>query len=158
MACDVTFIYSQLAIGGGIYTEGNMKEIAALGITHILDCQGEWDDTPVAAKFGIKVLWLPVFDDWSAPNEWSLKAALKFVDESIIKTPHKAKLLVHCAGGVHRGPMFALLAALRAGEDSMDAVRKMQYFRRIANFPSVYRTTVEQFIEKQSQGGKLSGS
>ena len=46
----------RIAVGGGIWTADNMAEVARAGITHIIDMQIEFDDTPLGVEHGIEVL------------------------------------------------------------------------------------------------------
>jgi len=61
---DMTWVTGRIAVGGGIWTAGNMAEVARAGVTHILDMQIEFDDTPLAEPHGISVLWNPIDDDF----------------------------------------------------------------------------------------------
>jgi len=143
---DCTFVYKNLAVGGGIFIEENFKELKTrYGITHIIDAQAEFDDTPMARFYGIEVCWTPAWDDFSKPDTKQFIKACKFVDDSILKDAN-AKLLCHCAGGVHRGPMFALLAAMRCGASAKDAIAKIESRRLIASFPDTYRKAVTGFM------------
>jgi protein-tyrosine phosphatase len=151
MAADFTFAYEDLAVGGGIFTAENMKEIAEAGITHIIDCQAEFDDTPLAIEHGIEVLWCPVWDDFTEPDVEHLARAAEFVEKVLLNSTVKNKLLIHCAGGVHRGPMFALLAAMVCGINPEDAIRQIEATRLIARFPKTYRGAVERFVEKRGK-------
>jgi protein-tyrosine phosphatase len=147
---DFTWVYNNLAVGGGIWTPANMKRIASDGITHIIDAQAEFDDTPLAEPYGIKVLWCPTWDDFSTPDPEHFRRACEFVDQTI-KVDANAKLLVHCAGGVHRGPMYALLVALHCGRDADEAVRQIMNTRLISSFPDTYRKAVERYIAKAAK-------
>jgi hypothetical protein len=42
---DMSWITDRLAVGGGIWTESKMGDVARSGITHIIDMQMEFDDT-----------------------------------------------------------------------------------------------------------------
>src|SRR5713101_3577355 len=61
---DITWITPRIALGGGIWTSGNMAEVARAGITDIIDMQIEFDDTPLAEDHGINVLWNATDDDF----------------------------------------------------------------------------------------------
>ena len=50
---DMSWITGRIAVGGGIWTEDQMGELVNLGITHIIDMQIEFDDTEIAATFGV---------------------------------------------------------------------------------------------------------
>jgi hypothetical protein len=66
---DITWLTERIAIGGGIWNPENMATVAAEGITHIIDMQIEFDDTPLASAYGIEVLWNPTDDDFEAKPE-----------------------------------------------------------------------------------------
>lgn len=146
MPHDCTFINSNVAVGGGIFVDSGMKELKRLGITHIIDCQAEWDDTPSAKKLGIEVLWVPAIDDYSTIPDFPRVAA--FIEQTIEKNKD-AKFFVHCAAGVHRGPMYGLLTMLVLNPKM--SVTRAEYLitshRLIADFPLVYEKAVETFIE-----------
>ena len=61
---DMTWVTDRLAVGGGIWTDDKMIEVVRAGVTHIIDMQIEWDDTKLAAPYGVKVLWNPTDDDF----------------------------------------------------------------------------------------------
>jgi len=61
---DMTWVTDRIAVGGGIWNEEKMSEVARAGITHIIDMQIEWDDTALARPYGIRVLWNPTDDDF----------------------------------------------------------------------------------------------
>ena len=61
---DMTWVTDRVAVGGGIWTNNNMKQVVAAGITHIIDMQIEFDDTELAQPYGIEVLWNAVDDDF----------------------------------------------------------------------------------------------
>ena len=61
---DITWLTDRIAVGGGIWTAENMAAVSRTGITHIIDMQIEFDDTPLAKPHGISVCWNPVDDDF----------------------------------------------------------------------------------------------
>ena len=61
---DMTWVTDRIAVGGGIWTDEKMVEVARAGITHIIDMQLEWDDTRLAEPYGVRVLWNPTDDDF----------------------------------------------------------------------------------------------
>ena len=61
---DITWVTDRIGVGGGIWTAEGMAKVARAGITHIIDMQIEFDDTPLAILHGIKVLWNPTDDDF----------------------------------------------------------------------------------------------
>src|SRR5450432_2545518 len=44
---DISWLTERIAVGGGIWNPENMAKVAAAGITHIIDMQIEFDDTPL---------------------------------------------------------------------------------------------------------------
>ena len=60
----MTWVTERIAVGGGIWTDANMREVAKTGVTHIIDMQIEFDDTEIAQPYGIEVLWNPADDDF----------------------------------------------------------------------------------------------
>ena len=63
---DITWLTDRIAVGGGIWNADNMAKVAEAGITHVIDMQIEFDDTPLGAAHGIEVLWNPTDDDFEA--------------------------------------------------------------------------------------------
>jgi len=64
MGMDITWVTDRIALGGGIWTADNMAVLSRTGITHIIDMQIEFDDTPLAKPHGISVCWNPIDDDF----------------------------------------------------------------------------------------------
>lgn len=149
---DVTFINENVAVGGGIFTPESMKEIHEAGITHILDTQAEFDDTPLAMPFGIEVCWCPAYDNFTEPDTETFERAAKFIEANLLNGPETVKMLIHCAGGVHRGPMFTLLACMMCGISAKKAMDRIEGIRLVASFPNVYSKAVERFLEKRGKG------
>lgn len=113
---DVSFITDRLATGGAIGGP-DVAGTIALGITHIVDCQGEFDDTQEFAGTGIAVLWDGVPDDGNPETHGPLwfGPGIAFALDALSK-PH-TKVLCHCAAGVNRGPSMAYAVMLALGFD-----------------------------------------
>ena len=52
---DMTWVTGRIAVGGGIWNEENMAAVAQAGISHVIDMQIEFDDTPLGHPFGVEV-------------------------------------------------------------------------------------------------------
>lgn len=142
---DITWLTAQIAIGGGIWNSNNMAELARAGITHIVDMQIEFDDTPLAKDHGVKVLWNPTDDDF-APKPASLfRDGVEFVEDAL-EDPD-AKVFIHCAAGIHRAPMMALAVMGSMGWKVEDAMALMVMRRPVVDFAEVYVRSVERFLE-----------
>ena len=144
---DITWVTDRIAVGGGIWNADNMATVSRAGITHIIDMQIEFDDTPLAQTHGIAVCWNPVDDDFEPkPAEyssaaWSLRLAA--LEEE------GAKLFVHCAAGVHRAPMMTLALLGVMGWTVEDAMDLIEGRRPAADFAEVYVRSVEDFLKGQ---------
>ena len=143
---DYQFVTERLAIGGAIYTQENMRALATAGITHVVNLQHEFDDQSLSDGTGVQVLSSGCEDDF-LPKPYELfRRAVEFTLEAL-RDP-QAKILFHCAAGVHRSPMV-LLAVLRVlGHDRRQATHMIQDARPTASFPPVYLMSVEDFVRE----------
>jgi protein-tyrosine phosphatase len=146
---DMTWVTDRIAVGGGIWTARNMAEVARAGVTHILDMQIEFDDTPLAEPYGITVLWNPTDDDFQfKPPEIFQKGvdfALQALDGS------DGKLFVHCAAGVHRAPMMTLAILCSLGWNLDDAMQLIEARRPAVDFADVYVKSVKRYLQEQAR-------
>jgi protein-tyrosine phosphatase len=121
---DITWVTDRIAVGGGIWTPENMAQVASAGITHIIDMQIEFDDTPLGEAHGIEVLWNPTDDDFEAKPRELFRRGVDFANASLADA--EAKLFIHCAAGVHRAPMMALAVLCSMGWVVGDAMELIQ--------------------------------
>jgi protein-tyrosine phosphatase len=141
---DMTWITDRIAVGGGIWNEDKMADVARTGVTHIIDMQIEFDDTDVAAPFGIEVLWNPVDDDFRPKSAEVFVRGVEFA-AAALDNPD-AKLYIHCAAGVHRAPMMTLAVLRAMGWKLEDAMREIERRRPVVDFATVYVDSVESFM------------
>ncbi len=141
---DMTWITSRIAVGGGIWTDENMQQVARAGVTHIIDMQVEFDDSGLAEPYGIPVLWLPVDDDFKPKPPEIFQRAAEFALQALDQDG--AKLYVHCAAGVHRGPMIALSVLCVLGWSLEDAIIAIEDRRPVVDFAEVYVHSVVNFL------------
>jgi protein-tyrosine phosphatase len=144
-AMDMTWITDRIAVGGGIWNAGNMAVVAHAGITHIIDMQIEFDDTPLASEYGIQVLWNPTEDDFEAKPAALFLRGVNFAAKALDQPG--TKLYVHCAAGVHRAPMMTLALLASMGWDVDEAMQRIEDMRPVADFADVYVKSVEEFLE-----------
>ena len=142
---DITWLTDRIAIGGGIWNAENMAKVAEAGVTHIIDMQIEFDDTPLAAKHAIAVLWNPTDDDFDCKPAWLFQRGVDFA-QAALGADH-AKVFIHCAAGVHRAPMMALALLGSMGWSLQDAMELIQGRRAEADFAPVYVESVERFLD-----------
>jgi len=143
---DISWMTDRIAVGGGIWNEKNMAELARIGVTHVIDMQIEFDDTPLAEPFGIEVLWNPTDDDFEAKPPQLLERGVEFAQEAL-KDP-EAKVYIHCAAGVHRAPMMALAVLCATGWEIGPAMQMMETRRPVVDFADVYVESVKRFVEE----------
>lgn len=146
---DITWITDQIALGGGIWDAERMEKVADMGVTHIIDMQIEFDDTPLAEPFGIEVLWNATDDDFQLKPptvfQRGVEFALKAFDES-----EESKVFIHCAAGVHRAPMMTLALLRVLGYSLDDAMMLIEERRPVVDFADVYVRSVENFVRAYS--------
>ena len=149
---DLTWVTPRIAVGGGIWTDANMAKVAATGVTHIVDMQVEFDDTPLAEPYGIEVFWNPVDDDFQPKPPEVFQAGVEFA-LAALEDPHH-KLLIHCAAGVHRAPMMTLALLRVLGWDLHPAMELLEDKRPVVDFADVYVRSVEDFVRNYAGAGK----
>jgi protein tyrosine phosphatase (PTP) superfamily phosphohydrolase (DUF442 family) len=141
---DITWLTDRLAVGGGIWNSDNMAKVKKAGITHVIDMQIEFDDTPLGLEHGIKVLWNPTDDDFEAKPAGLFRQGVEFAEAALEGLD--TKLFIHCAAGVHRAPMMALAVLGSMGWDVEDAMQLIERRRPVADFADVYVRSVETFL------------
>ena len=144
---DISWITDRIAVGGGIWTPEKMAEVARTGITHIIDMQIEFDDTPLAEPHGIQVLWNPVDDDFQPKPPEVFQRGVDFALHAL--DDEEAKLYIHCAAGVHRAPMMTLAVLASTGWNLEDAMELIEGRRPVADFADVYVESVEKFLDEE---------
>jgi len=149
---DMTWVTGRIAVGGGIWTAENMAQVAREGVTHILDMQIEFDDTPLAEPHGISVLWNPIDDDFQPKSPDVFQRGVDFALEALDE--EGTKLFVHCAAGVHRAPMMTLAILCFLGWELADALQLIETRRPVVDFADVYLKSVKGYLQQQVKAGK----
>jgi protein-tyrosine phosphatase len=148
---DLTWITSRVALGGGIWTLEHMAEVARAGVTHVVDMQIEFDDTPLGEPFGIRVLWNPTEDDFQPKEPELLQRGVDFALEAL--EDGNAKVFIHCAAGVHRAAMMTLAILCAQGWELDEAMQTISSRRPVVDFAEVYVNSVERFLQQQVESG-----
>jgi len=141
---DITWVTDRIAVGGGIWNAENMAVVARAGITHVIDMQIEFDDTPLARPHGIAVCWNPVDDDFEPKPAGIFMRGVEFALDALEKDG--TKVYVHCAAGVHRAPMMTLALLGVMGWTVEDGISLIEGRRPGADFADVYVRSVEEFL------------
>lgn len=142
---DISWITNQIALGGGIWDEERMDKVARMGITHVIDMQVEFDDTPLAEPYGIAVLWNPVDDDFQPKPPDVFQYGVEFALDAL-NSDGSIKLFIHCAAGVHRAPMMTLALLRVLGYSLDEAMLLIEERRPVVDFADVYVRSVENFV------------
>ena len=146
---DVTWVTERVGLGGGIWNLSNMLDLAESGVTHVLDMQIEFDDTPLGEAAGVKVLWNPTDDDFLPKPPALLERGVEFA-LAAMEDP-EAKLFIHCAAGVHRAPMMTLAVLCALGWELDEAMSLIERKRNVADFADVYVESVRCFLETRTK-------
>ena len=146
---DITWLTDRIAVGGGIWNAENMEKIAAQGVTHVIDMQIEFDDTPLGRPLGVEVLWNPTDDDFEEKPAELFRRGVDFAQKAL--DDDDAKLFIHCAAGVHRAPMMSLAVLCSMGWKLEDARELIEHRRPVADFADVYVESVEKFLDGEGK-------
>ena len=149
---DYSWITERIALGGGIWREENMAEMARAGFTHIINMQVEFDERSLAAPHGIEVLWNPIDDDFQPKPPEVFQRGVQFAQQAL-RDP-AARLYIHCAAGVHRAPMMTLALLCSQGWEIERAKRHIQEARYVVDWAEVYVRSVEKFLNQQPAAAK----
>jgi protein-tyrosine phosphatase len=144
---DMTWVTARIAVGGGIWSAENMADVARAGITHIIDMQIEFDDTPLAGPHGIEVLWNPTDDDFLPKPPELFQRGVDFAQQAL--EDEQSRLFIHCAAGVHRAPMMTLAVLCSQGWGLQAAMQTISSRRPLADFADVYVQSVEDYLLQQ---------
>ena len=148
----MTWITDRIALGGGIWTAAHMVEVARTGVSHILDMQIEFDDTALAAPYGIRVLWNPIDDDFQPKAPDVFERGVEFAREALEEDG--TRLFIHCAAGIHRAPMMALAILCSTGWKMAEALEVMEKRRPVVDFAPVYVDSVRRYLEERDGAQK----
>jgi len=132
-----------------------MIEVARAGVTHIIDMQIEFDDTRLAAPYGIKVLWNATDDDFQPKPPELFQRGVEFALSALDDA--EARVYIHCAAGVHRAPMMTLAVLRAMGFSLQVAMDMIQSRRHVVDFAEVYVQSVEEFMRSYEGAGQAKG-
>ncbi len=143
---DYSFLTERLAVGGGIWTRENLDELKRAGFTHIINTQIEFDDRAllVSGDHEPQLLDLGTDDDFLPKPAELFFRGVRFALDALARP--STKLLVHCASGIHRGPMVALAILRALGYRRREALRLIRARRPQSDFPDVYLDSVDAFL------------
>ena len=144
---DMTWLSDRIAVGGAIWRLDNMTHLARMGVSHVINMQLEFDDTPLADSCGIELLWNAVDDDFLPKPPEVFARGVEFATNALLSDENK--LYIHCAAGVHRAPMMALALLCAQGMELREAVFLIEDKRPVAEFPEVYLESVKAYLQSE---------
>jgi protein-tyrosine phosphatase len=119
---NMSWITPHLAVGGRIHPE-DIKELAAAGVTHVVDTRSEYcDDAGALAKEHIGFLHLPTDDMRPLTIEQMLHGA-QWVQE---RMEQGGRVLIHCEHGVGRSALLTSAVLVYEGMHAYDAMHLVQ--------------------------------
>lgn len=143
---DYQFVTDRLAVGSSIRTPEQLREVALAGITHIVNMQIEFDSRSLSDGTGVRILWNGCDDDYLPKPSELFWTGVLFTLEALEQP--EAKVLFHCAAGIHRSPLMALAILRVLGHEQADAIGMILRARPEADFPSPYLESVEDFVRE----------
>jgi protein-tyrosine phosphatase len=122
---NMSWITPHLAVGGRIRPE-DIKVLAKVGVTHVVDTRSEHvDDVLALAKEHIELLHLPTPDTRPFTIEQMLQGS-RWVQERIDQGGH---VLIHCEHGVGRSALLACAVLVYDGMNAQNALHLVQHKR-----------------------------
>ncbi|HEX8704433.1 MAG TPA: phosphatase [Myxococcaceae bacterium] len=122
---NVSRVNDWLWVGGSV-SRAQYKELAAQGITAVIDMRAErCDDAAALAALGIELLHLPVTDRYPP----SVEQLMRGVDWALPRLKAGGRLYTHCEHGVGRGPLMGLAVMVAQGAEATAAYRAVREAR-----------------------------
>ncbi len=119
---NMSWITTHLAVGGRIHPE-DIKALASVGVTHVVDTRSEYsDDAEALAKEHIEFLHLPTPDTRPLTIEQMLKGS-QWVQE---RMQQGGRVLIHCEHGVGRSALLTCAVLVYNGMHAYDALHLVQ--------------------------------
>jgi predicted protein tyrosine phosphatase len=130
----------RLAFGSAIKTKTHVRQLQALGITHVINLRRS--NNRKVEKFAH--LWLPFKDDKKSRPRWFYKRTLKFYRKVMKRTD--TKLFVMCHHGICRSSSLAYFFLRSSGKSRAKAELKIKSARPAARVVPAYRESGDSFL------------
>ncbi len=122
---NMSWVTTHLAVGGRVHLE-DIKALARVGITHVVDTRSEYcDDAEALAKEHIELLHLPTADTRPLTVEQMLQGA-RWVQERV---EQGGRVLIHCEHGVGRSVLLTCAVLVYDGMHAQNALQLVQQKR-----------------------------
>jgi predicted protein tyrosine phosphatase len=134
------FVSKRLAFGSAIKTETHVRELQALGITHVINLRRSTNRK--IQKF--HNIWIPFKDDRKPRPRWFYKRTLKFYRKAMNR--RDAKLFVMCHRGICRSASLTYFFLRTSGESRPKAESKIKSVRPSARVVPAYRQSGDEAL------------
>jgi protein-tyrosine phosphatase len=135
-------VKKRLAFGSAIKTKTHVKQLRALGITHVINLRRS--NNKQIQKFSH--VWFPFKDDMKPRPRWFYKRTLKFYRKAMKR--RDAKLFVMCHHGICRSASLTYFFLRSAGEGRNKANRWIKIARPMARVVPAYRESGDKYLER----------
>lgn len=136
------FVSKRLAFGSAIKTKSHVKQLEALGITHVINLRRSTNRK--IQKF--HNIWIPFKDDKKPRPRWFYKRSLKFYRKTMQR--RTAKLFVMCHHGICRSASLTYFFLRSSGNSSGKAEFKIKTARPTARVVPAYRESAEKYLHQ----------
>jgi hypothetical protein len=136
------FVSKRLAFGSAIKTKAHVKQLQALGITHVINLRRS--NNRRVQKF--THIWIPFKDDKKPRPCWFYKRTLKFYRKAMKHS--YARLFVMCHHGICRSASLAYFFLRTSGKGQRTAERKIKHARSYACIVPAYRESGEKYLRR----------
>jgi protein-tyrosine phosphatase len=137
------FVSERLAFGSAIKTKTHVKQLQALGITHVINLRWSGNNAKVR-KF--RHIWLRFPDDKKPRPRWFYKRTLKFYRKAMKRSD--SKLFVMCHHGICRSASLTYFFLRISGKSSRKAEHKIKSARPTARVVPGYRESGEEYLRR----------
>ena len=134
------FVSRRLAFGSAITTKTHVKQLRALGVTHVINLRRS--NNRKIQQF--THLWLPFKDNAKPRPRWFYKRTLKFYKKSMKRSD--AKLFVMCHHGICRSASLTYFLLRSSGKSPTKAEAKVRLARSRIRIVRAYRESGEEFL------------
>jgi len=139
----VFFVSKRLAFGSAVKTKTHVKQLEALGITHIINLRWSQNNAKVR-KFSH--IWLRFHDDKEYRPRWFYRRALKFYKKAV--KDRDAKVLVMCHHGLCRSASLTYFFLRWSGESKRRAESVVKKARHAACVVHAYRCSSDAWLRQ----------
>ena len=137
------FVSKRLAFGSAVKTKTHVKQLRALGITHVINLRWSQNNGKVRQ---FRHVWFPFHDDKQPRPRWFYKRTLKFYRRAMKQCD--AKLFVMCHHGICRSASLTYFFLRGLGKSRNKAERRIKTARPTARIVPAYRESGEKYLKR----------